>query len=76
MHTNFAVGEVVYQKTKYGKVKGKIIKIVNENFVIVDKGFGEQKVRVDQLIKETIEETMSAKEQEILSRLQQEFLRI
>lgn len=73
MRNQFEAGEVVYQKTRYGMVKGKIIKIVNENYVIIDKGYGEQKVRVDQLVKDQSE--MSVKEQEILSKLQNEFMR-
>ncbi len=72
MKNNFEIGEVVYQKTKYGMVKSKVVRIINENYAIIDKGYGEQKVRVDQLIKE--QDDMSAKEQEILSKLQKEFM--
>jgi len=72
LKNNLEIGEVVYQKTKYGMVKSKIVKIINENYAIIDKGYGEQKVRVDQLIKE--QDDMSAKEQEILSKLQKEFM--
>ncbi len=75
MQNNFEIGDVVYQKTKYGMVKSKIVKIINENYAIINKGYGEQKVRIDQLIKETPEEPMSAKEQEILSKLQKEFMK-
>lgn len=71
MKNNFEIGEVVYQKTKYGMVKSKIVRIINEHYAIIDKGYGEQKVRVDQLIRE--QNDMSAKEQEILSKLQKEF---
>lgn len=74
MPNNFEVGDIVYQKTSYGMIKSKIVKIVNNNYVIIDKGFGEQKVRVDQLIKDQDDE-MSAKEKEILSKLQEEFSR-
>jgi hypothetical protein len=71
LKNNFEIGEVVYQKTKYGMVKSKIVRIINEHYAIIDKGYGEQKVRVDQLIRE--QNDMSAKEQEILSKLQKEF---
>ncbi|HBC94680.1 MAG TPA: hypothetical protein DCZ10_17730 [Pelotomaculum sp.] len=71
MKNNFEIGEVVYQKTKYGMVKSRIVRIINEHYAIIDKGYGEQKVRVEQLIRE--QNDMSAKEQEILSKLQREF---
>jgi len=74
VQNNFGVGEVVYQKTNFGMVKGKIVKIVNDIYAIIDKGYGEQKVRIDQLIKEQ-DDQMSAKEQEILSKLQKEFMK-
>ncbi|MDD4239735.1 MAG: hypothetical protein PHT62_14485 [Desulfotomaculaceae bacterium] len=76
MQNIFKIGEVVYQKTKYGMVKSKIVKIINESYAIIDKGYGEQKVRIDQLIKENLDDEMAAKEQEILNKLQKEFMGI
>jgi hypothetical protein len=73
MNNKFEIGEVVYQKTKYGMVKCKIVKIINENFALIDKGFGPLKVRIDQLMKN--QDEMIAKEKEIIGKLRKEFMR-
>lgn len=69
MLNNFEAGEIVYHQTKYGKVKATVVKVINENFVIINKGYGEQKVRAEQLIKEQL----TPKEKEIMDKLQKEF---
>jgi ferredoxin-fold anticodon binding domain-containing protein len=68
---NFEAGEIVYHQTKYGRVKATVVRVINENFVIINKGYGEQRVRAEQLIKE--QEQLTPKEKEIMEKLQKEF---
>jgi len=69
--SNFEVGEIVYHQTKYGKVKARIVKVINENLVVINKGYGDQKVRTEELVKE--QGQLNPKEKEIMEKLQKEF---